>query len=62
MDVSGGENLVQSIIVLFGMLGLVFLAILKSGWVLTKKLGYTMFVLYLIFVTQDMLTAYNVWR
>jgi len=62
VDVGTGENLFQSILVLFVMLGAVFLTILNSGWVLTKRLGYTMFVLYLIFVAQDLLTAYNVWR
>jgi len=62
MDVGTGENLLQSILVLFAMLGLVFLTVVNSGWILTKRLGYTMFVLYLLFVVQDLLTAYNVWR
>jgi len=59
--VTGGGNLLQSVLVLFVMLALVFLTIVCNKWVLTKNLGYTMFVLYVIFVIQDMMTVYNVW-
>jgi len=60
--VKSGGNILQSILVLFGMLALVFLSILHSKWVLTKRLGYSMFLFYILFVTQDLLTSYNVWR
>jgi len=62
MYVGNGDSLLQSVLVLFGMLALVFVAIVLNGWVLTKRLGYTMFVLYVVFVIQDLLTAYQVWR
>jgi len=62
LNVESGGNLLQSILVLFGMLALVFLSILLNKWVLTKRLGYSMFVLYVLFVTQDLLTIYKVWR
>jgi len=61
MDVSDGDNLLQSVLVLFGMLALVFLTIVLNGWVLRKRLGYTMFILYVLFVIQDLFTAYQVW-
>jgi len=61
MDVSDGGNLLQSVFVLFGMLALVFLTIVVNGWVLKKRLGYTMFLLYVLFVIQDLCTAYQVW-
>lgn len=62
LQVKSGGNILQSIMVLFGMLALVFLSILLSKWVLTKKLGYSMFLLYIVFVMQDLFTSYNVWR
>jgi len=62
MYVGNGDSLLQSVLVLFGMLAIVFVAIVLNGWVLTKRLGYTMFVLYVVFVIQDLLTAYQVWR
>jgi len=61
MNVGNGGNLLQSVLVLFGMLALVFLTIVLNKWVLTKRLGYTMFVLYVLFVTQDLLSVYKVW-
>lgn len=62
MNVGSGNNLLPSILVLFGMLALVFLIIVQNKWILTKRLGYTMFVLYVLFVTQDLFTVYKVWR
>jgi len=61
MDVSDGDNLLQSVLVLFGMLALVFMTIVLNGWVLRKRLGYTMFLLYVLFVIQDLFTTYQVW-
>jgi len=62
LDVESGDNLMRSILVLFGMLALVFTSILLNNWVLTKRLGYTMFFLYTLFVIQDLFTVYEVWR
>lgn len=62
MIVGNGNNLLQSVLVLFGMLALVFLIIVQNRWILTKRLGYTMFVLYVLFVAQDLFTVYKVWR
>jgi len=56
----GGTSLVQSIVVLFAMILMVFVTIIFNRWVLTKNLGYTMFMLYVIFVLQYILTVY-VW-
>jgi len=62
LDVESGDSLMRSILVLFGMLLLVFISILLNKWVLTKRLGYTMFFLYTLFVIQDLFTVYRVWR
>lgn len=56
----GGASLMQSVLVLFVMLLLVFLTVLVNKWVLTKILGYTMFGLYVIFLIQYILTVYLV--
>jgi len=57
----GDTSLTQSILVLFGMLIAVFLTVVYNKWVMTRTLGYTMFVLYLIFLVQYLLTVYNIW-
>jgi len=54
-------SLLQSVLVLFAMLGLVFLTIVFNRWVLTKRLGFTMLAFYVLFLVQDLLTVYNVW-
>jgi len=58
---AGSTSLIQSLAVLFIMLTLVFFVIVINKWVLTKTLGYTMFMLYLIFVLQYILSVYSVW-
>merc|ERR1712087_680910 len=47
------DSLFASILILFGMLGAVLLIIYCSKWRMTKTLGYSMFVLYLLFCVQD---------
>merc|ERR1712087_673049 len=47
------DSLFTSILILFGMLGAVLLIIYCSKWRMTKTLGYSMFVLYLLFCVQD---------
>merc|ERR1712130_62756 len=54
----GADNLLASVAILFGMLMLVFLSIVYNSWVLSKQLGYSMFMLYVVFVIQDLLRAY----
>ena len=49
---SGGIAL--SIVVLFAMIFIVLCIIIYSKWIMTKTLGYSMFVLYFIFVIQDL--------
>ena len=61
--VDGGEAYVEveagtlfvSIIVLFGMIGAVIGIVMLSGWKMTKSLGIAMFVLYVVFVAQDLM-------
>lgn len=53
----GAETLGISIVVLLGMLVAVILTIIWSEWKMTKKLGGAMFVLYFVFVAQDLARA-----
>lgn len=54
------DTLFFSILVLFFMLGAVLCIIKFSNWRMTKSLGYSMFVLYVLFVIQDLLQQYEV--
>ena len=54
------DSLFTSVIVLFLMLAAVITTIAASGWKMTKKLGYTMFGLYGVFVLQDLLLQFCV--
>merc|ERR1712048_620367 len=56
----GAKSLFLSILILFGMLFLVFLTILKTNWVMTPMLGYTMFFFYFLFVVQDLMRSFDV--
>merc|ERR1719361_705397 len=47
------DSLFGSIFILFGMLGAVLTIIYCSKWRMTKALGYSMFVLYILFCIQD---------
>ena len=49
----------NTIVILIGMLVCVILVILASGWKMTKSLGYSMFVLYGVFVAQQLLREYD---
>jgi len=49
------DTLSISILILIFMLLLVLLTIIYNGWVMTKSLGYCMFVFYVLFVIQDLL-------
>merc|ERR1712183_492288 len=55
------DSLEVSIVVLFAMVLAVFLTIVYSKWVMTRGLGITMFVLYAVFVMQDLFTSYRIW-
>lgn len=54
------DSLTVSIVILVGMIMCVIGLIAFSGWKMTKGLGYSMFVLYIVFVTQDLLRSYGV--
>lgn len=60
IDVSSGDTLFVSVLVLFGMLVATISAIAIYGWKMTKAFGVAMFILYVLFVTQDLLRVYNV--
>lgn len=49
------DTLFFSILILFGMIASVIGVVMLQGWKLTKCLGYTMFVLYAVFVAQDLM-------
>jgi len=59
-ELSDQSSLFTSIIVLFLMLGGVVGTIALHKWRMTKQLGGCMFVLYIIFLTQDLLRNYGV--
>ena len=50
----GADNLAVSILILLGMILYVVIAIHISKWKMTKLLGGSMFVMYFIFVAQDL--------
>lgn len=52
-------ELALSVIVLIGMLIAVVTAIKFSGWKMSKCLGYSMFVLYIVFLTQDLVRNFS---
>ena len=54
VEVEAG-TLFVSIIVLFGMIGAVIGIVMLSDWKMTKSLGIAMFVLYVMFVAQDLM-------
>ena len=54
VEVEAG-TLFVSIIVLFGMIGAVIAIVILCGWKMTKSLGISMFVLYVLFVVQDLM-------
>lgn len=48
------SSLFASILILVAMLGTVVAVIHINNWEMTDKLGYTMFLLYIVFVAQDL--------
>ena len=54
----GADGLWLSIFILLGMIVLIITVIHFQGWKLTKKLGYTMFCFYFLFLTQALLREY----
>ena len=55
----GADTLFVSLLVLFLMLAAVIITVAANGWRLTKGLGATMFVLYAVFVVQDLARTYR---
>jgi len=53
------DSLFLSILILFLMLVAVIMTIKLNKWRMTKGLGFTMFVLYAVFVTQDLLRSFG---
>jgi len=53
------DGLFTSVVVLFLMLVVVVCAIAASGWVMSTRLGISMFVLYALFVAHNLLTEYG---
>merc|ERR1711871_811954 len=60
VSLSEDGTLFYSLLLLFMMLAAVILTIIITGFRMTKTLGFTMFVLYIIFVVQDLLRQYEV--
>lgn len=54
------DSLAISIFVLFVMLAAVLGSIKLNKWRMTKRLGYVMFLLYGLFVAQDLMQTYDV--
>lgn len=52
-------TLTISLVILFAMILLVITLVHFSGWKMTKTLGYSMFVLYILFVLQDLARTYE---
>eukprot|EP00753_Platysulcus_tardus_P019622 PLAT7368.1.p1 GENE.PLAT7368.1~~PLAT7368.1.p1 ORF type:complete len:642 (+),score=345.70 PLAT7368.1:663-2588(+) len=50
----GADSLFISILILFAMLIAVIIVVVASGWKMTNLMGYIMFTLYGLFVTQDL--------
>lgn len=51
----GADNLVISVLILTGMVAAVVVTIMCCGWKMSKNLGITMMVFYLLFLGQDIL-------
>ena len=55
-------GMVCSIAILFGMLLLVFFSILIFNWKMTKGMGFSMFILYFIFVAVSLGFEYDLYE
>lgn len=56
--VVGADNLILSVVILTVMVLMVVLTIMVSGWKMTKNLGIAMMVLYVIFLSQDVIRVF----
>jgi sodium/potassium/calcium exchanger 2 len=56
--VVAADNLFISLIVLILMVASVIICIILSGWKMSYALGAAMMILYLIFLTQDVVRVY----
>jgi len=54
------DSLLISILILVGMIAFVIGLVAFQGWKMTKCLGYSMFVMYGLFVCQDLLRTYGI--
>ena len=52
-------TLFVSLLILFAMIALVICTIMANGWKLTKTLGATMFLFYVLFVLQDLTRTFE---
>jgi len=52
-------GMICSVAILFGMLCLVFISILSFGWKMTKGMGFSMFLLYFVFVAVSLCFEYG---
>ncbi|EKX49840.1 hypothetical protein GUITHDRAFT_151307 [Guillardia theta CCMP2712] len=62
IPLSSDGTLFLSLLILFAMVFLVVVTILWCDWKMTKGMGYIMLVLYALFVAQDLLRHYHVFR
>ncbi len=54
--------MICSIAILFGMLLLVFFSILIFNWKMTKGMGFSMFILYFVFVAVSLGFEYDLYQ
>ena len=54
-----GENLFVSVLILLAMLVAVVTIIRLSNWVVTKKLGWSMFALYALFLVYELVREFH---
>ena len=54
-----GENLFVSVLILLAMLVAVVTIIRMNDWVVTKKLGWSMFVLYALFLVYELVREFH---
>ena len=55
-------GMICSIAILFGMLLLVFFSILIFNWKMTKGMGFSMFILYFVFVAVSLGFEYDLYQ
>ena len=55
VKLGSGDDMIISIFILIGMLGFVILTISMSGWKMTKSMGYSYFLMYGVYVGQQLI-------